>query len=68
MVKRNLEEYWYRKMELRQYKNSDCGEIGKLFYETLYTINAKDYTQKQLNAWTPQDADYLEWEKSRLVQ
>ena len=55
-------------MKLRKYKDSDSGEVGKIFYETVHTINAKDYTQKQLNIWAPQDTNYLEWGKSRLVQ
>jgi len=53
-------------MELRQYQDSDCGEIGRLFYETVHTVNAKDYTQEQLNAWAPPNTDFLEWGKLRL--
>ena len=53
-------------MELRQYRESDCGEIWQLFYDTVHTVNAKDYTQAQLNAWAPQNTDFLEWGKSRL--
>jgi len=55
-------------MKLRQYQDSDDGEVGKIFYETVYTVNAKDYTQKQLNAWIPQDTNYLELAKSRILQ
>ncbi|MDE6612951.1 MAG: GNAT family N-acetyltransferase [Clostridia bacterium] len=28
--------------------------VAKLFYETIHTINAADYTPEQLNAWAPE--------------
>lgn len=48
-------------IKIRQYEIYDCMKISKLFYETVHNINAKDYNEKQLNAWanTP---DSL-WEK-----
>jgi putative acetyltransferase len=55
-------------MELRQYRENDCGEIWRLFYDTVHTVNAKDYTQEQLNAWAPQNTNFLEWGNSRLRQ
>ena len=55
-------------MELRQYKVSDCNEIWQLFYDTVHTVNAKDYTQEQLNVWAPQSNDFVEWGNSRLRQ
>ena len=36
-------------MMLRKYQSSDCKEIAELFYHTVNTVNAKDYTQEQ---WT----------------
>lgn len=38
-------------MEIREYKPSDCKALMKLFYNTVHTVNAKDYTEEQLNAW-----------------
>lgn len=35
--------------KLRKYKSSDCGEIIELFYNTVHSINKKDYTQIQLD-------------------
>ena len=32
-------------MEIRKYKSSDCQEITELFYNTVHSINKKDYTQ-----------------------
>ena len=32
-------------MFVRGYQMSDCKEITELFYNTVHTINAKDYTK-----------------------
>ena len=37
-------------MFVRGYQMSDCKEITELFYNTVHTINAKDYTKEQLDA------------------
>ena len=34
-------------MILRKYVKTDCVELAKLFYDTVHTVNAKDYTQEQ---------------------
>lgn len=51
-------------MEIREYKPSDCLEITELFYNTVHTVNAKDYTKEQLNAWATGDVDLSEWNRS----
>lgn len=38
-------------MELRRYQQPDCKEITELFYHTVHTVNAKDYTKEQLDVW-----------------
>ena len=37
-------------MELREYKPTDCEQMAQLFYNTVHSVNAKDYTEEQLNA------------------
>ena len=32
-------------MFIREYQSSDCKELTKLFYNTVHTVNAKDYTE-----------------------
>lgn len=49
-------------IQLRQYRPTDLPEILKLFRETVHTINAKDYTQEQLNAWAPDTLDAEKWQ------
>ena len=38
-------------MEIRAYRQEDIKEIAELFYNTVHTVNAADYTEKQLDAW-----------------
>ena len=36
-------------MRVRMYRKEDCREIAELFYHTVHTVNAKDYTKEQLD-------------------
>ncbi len=38
-------------MIIRKYKNEDCDSVANLFYETVHSVNAKDYSAEQLSAW-----------------
>lgn len=38
-------------MKIRNYNSADCDEIAKLFYDTVHSVNAKDYSKEQLDAW-----------------
>lgn len=51
-------------MYIRKYDAKDCREITELFYNTVHTVNAKDYTEEQLNAWTVKSVDYDKWNRS----
>lgn len=53
-------------MILRKYQPADCRELTELFYRTVHIINAKDYTEEQLNAWADGQADLEKWNKSFL--
>ena len=33
-------------MELREYKPTDCEQLAQLFYNTVHSVNAKDYTEE----------------------
>lgn len=37
-------------MEIRAYTAADCREFAALFYDTVHTVNAADYTAEQLDA------------------
>lgn len=40
-------------MEIRTYQQSDCKVLTELFYNTVHTVNAKDYTEEQLMSGQP---------------
>lgn len=48
-------------MIIRNYLPGDCSELADLFYNTVHTINAKDYTKEQLDAWASGQVDLSEW-------
>ena len=51
-------------MVIRKYQPSDCKELTELFYNTIHTINAKDYTKEQLNVWATEQMDLKKWNQS----
>lgn len=51
-------------MQLREYIPSDCAQLAKLFYQTVHSVNARDYTQEQLDAWATGEVDLQAWDKS----
>lgn len=53
-------------MSIRIYQLKDCTEMIKLFYETVHSVNSKDYTKEQLDAWAPKDVNLDLWNKSFL--
>lgn len=51
-------------MLIRKYQKKDCKELCALFYDTVHTINAKDYTKDQLDVWATGQVDFEKWDKS----
>lgn len=54
-------------MYLRKYHPSDCAALAALFYETVHTVNAKDYSPEQLDAWADGQVDLNAWNESFLA-
>ena len=52
------------KINTRIYRSEDCKEIIELFYNTVHSVNTKDYNQGQLDVWAPKDIDISQWDKS----
>lgn len=48
----------------KEYSKDDLDEISALFFDTVHTVCAKDYTPPELSAWAPDDLPYLGWQKS----
>lgn len=49
---------------LRAYQPADCRELAELFYHTVHTVNARDYTKEQLDVWAAGQADLQRWDRS----
>ncbi len=54
------------KMKIRKYNCSDCDEIANLFYDTVHSVNAKDYSKEQLDAWATGHIELEKWNRSFL--
>lgn len=48
---------------IRKYSSSDCKYLAELFYQTVHTVNAKDYTKEQLDVWATGCVDLEKWDK-----
>lgn len=48
-------------MHIRRYLPDDISEITELFYNTVHTVNLKEYSSAQVNAWAPIDIDKVTW-------
>ncbi|MCI7150065.1 GNAT family N-acetyltransferase [Bariatricus sp. HCP28S3_A7] len=51
-------------MLIREYQSSDCDKMAELFYNTVHTINAKDYSKEQLDVWATGQIDLKNWDQS----
>lgn len=49
---------------IREYQPLDGKELRELFYHTVHTVNAKDYTKEQLDVWAERQADLEQWNQS----
>ena len=48
-------------MNIRPYQSTDLSALLALFYETIHTSCAADYTPAQLDAWAPLEPDVPRW-------
>lgn len=51
-------------MEIRRYQQADCQAVAELFYKTVHTVNASDYTKAQLAVWATGEPDLKQWNQS----
>jgi putative acetyltransferase len=45
------------------YDESMLDEMMQLFYDTVHTVNARDYRKEQLNGWAPRNSDKRFWQE-----
>ncbi len=48
-------------MEIRLFEPEDTKQIAQLFHDTVRLINIQDYSQKQVNAWSPDELNFRDW-------
>lgn len=53
-----VEKRYYKCMLIKSYEKEFFIDICTLFYETVHSVNARDYSESQLEAWAPKDNDY----------
>lgn len=54
-------------MDILKFDEADIEEIISLFYETVHSVNLKDYSQTEVDAWAPKDekqSKIVAWKKS----
>ena len=51
-------------MLIRKYQASACREMAELFYNTVHTVNTKDYSKEQLDVWATGQTDLEKWNQS----
>ncbi|MBS9804723.1 GNAT family N-acetyltransferase [Bacillus cereus] len=49
---------------IRTFEKEDLDQVLQLFYETVHTVNARDYNELQLQAWAPKRLDRESWLQS----
>ena len=53
-------------MKLRPYHPDDCPLLAALFYDTVHTVNCRDYSADQCDAWADGMVDLAAWNRSFL--
>jgi putative acetyltransferase len=51
-------------MRVRPLEPADIPAVAELFTETVRSVNARDYSPEQVEAWAPQPPDPAAWERS----
>ena len=48
----------------RRYQSSDARDLANIYYNTIHSINSRDYSSEQINAWAPSSSLELDgWKK-----
>lgn len=53
-------------LSIREYIPEDLEEILGLFYDTVHSVNARDYSPEELDAWAGGKEDWEKWNMSLL--
>ena len=53
-------------MQIREATRADARQIVRMFHDTIHTVNTRDYTTEQVNAWSPSVPDADAWAEKRF--
>ena len=48
-------------VHIRAFAEQDAEAVAALFYHTVHSVNAADYSEEQLNAWAPAEVMQEDW-------
>jgi putative acetyltransferase len=48
-------------MKIRLFETRDAESIAQLFHDTVHTVNRRDYSSKQVEAWAPDNLHFRDW-------
>ena len=53
------------KIQVRRYQDGDAKFLSRIYYNTIHTVDARDYTKEQIDAWAPWSSvqDYSGWQE-----
>ena len=54
-------------LQIRDYRQDDADAIVRLFYDTVRTVNRRDYSAEQVGAWAPEIPDPAIWHR-RMIE
>ena len=49
-------------MQIRLFEPEDTEQIARLFHNTVRKVNIKDYSERQVIAWSPKDVYFRDWQ------
>lgn len=62
-IKASVQSRGVKLIVIRDYKECDAEDLWKLFFNTIRTVNRRDYSQLQVEAWAPDSFNAEYWEK-----
>jgi GNAT superfamily N-acetyltransferase len=54
-------------ISIRDYRHGDAAALARLFYETVHSVNLRDYSAEQVEAWAPEIPDPVIWHR-RMIE
>jgi putative acetyltransferase len=54
-------------ISVRDYRHGDATALVQLFYDTVHSVNRRDYSAEQVQAWVPEIPDSETWHR-RMIE